>query len=205
MTSWQEFEVADGRTLISDDLVWLQRARQGDEAAWEQLVRRYQQPVFRLAYLILGDGAEAEEVAQDVFVRAYLSLARFDETRPKAASGSPLSPWLLQICRNLARNRRRSLGRYWAAVQRWWLANAETAVTPDKRQEAQLLWQAVRRLRPSAQEIVYLRYFLGLSEAETAVALNVKPGTVKSRLHRALKQLQAVIEQDFPELVIDDE
>jgi len=111
----------------------------------------------------------------------------------------------LQICRNLARNRRRSLGRYWAAVQRWWLANAETAVTPDKRQEAQLLWQAVRRLRPSAQEIVYLRYFLGLSEAETAVALNVKPGTVKSRLHRALKQLQAVIEQDFPELVIDDE
>jgi RNA polymerase sigma-70 factor (ECF subfamily) len=203
MMTWREVEVADGRSPSNDDLVWVQQARQGDEAAWEQLVRRYQQPVFRLAYLILGDGAEAEEVAQDVFVRAYLSLARFDETRPVAASGSPFPPWLLQITRNLARNRRRSLGRYWAAVQRWWQANPETAVSPHERQEAQLLWQAVSRLRPSAQEIVYLRYFLGLTEAETAVALNVRPGTVKSRLHRALKQLQMVIEQDFPELVGD--
>ncbi len=184
---------------VSRSTVWVARARAKDEAAWEQLMRRYQQPVFRLAYLILGDAADAEEVAQDVFVRAYLSLARFDETRP-------LQPWLLQITRNLARNHRRSLGRYWTAVQHWWQANPDTTVatatSSDERQEAQLLWQAVRQLRPSAQEIIYLRYFLELTEAETAVALNVKAGTAKSRLHRALKQLQKVIEQDFPELGI---
>lgn len=153
----------------------------------------HQQPVFRLAYLILGDGAEAEEVAQDVFVRAYFALDRFDESRP-------LRPWLLQITRNLARNRQRSLGRYWAAVQRWWQHEPEITTTAVERQESQLLWQAVRQLRPSAQEIIYLRYFLEMSEAETAVVLGVQPGTVKSRLHRALKQLQVVVEREFPEL-----
>lgn len=197
MTSLPEFELAGGHMAVDADEAWIVRARQGDAAAWEYLVRRYQQPVFRLAYLILGDAGDAEEVAQDVFVRAYLSLARYDKTRP-------LAPWLLQICRNLARNRRRSLGRYWAAVQRWRQANPDTAVLPDDRQEAQLLWQAVKKLRPSAQEIIYLRYFLALPEAETAAALNIKAGTVKSRLHRALKQLQQVIEHDFPELVLNN-
>lgn len=198
MTSLPEFEAADGRAPASEEVVWVARARAKDEAAWEQIMRRYQQPVFRLAYLILSDAADAEEVAQDVFVRAYLSLARFDEARP-------LQPWLLQITRNLAHNKQRSLSRYWASVQRWWQANPDTGVSLHERPEAQLLWQAVRRLRPSAQEIIYLRYFLELTEMETAVALHVKPGTVKSRLHRALKQLQKVIEQDFPEWVIGHE
>ncbi|GIK56804.1 MAG: RNA polymerase sigma factor [Chloroflexi bacterium] len=177
----------------ADERPWLRQARQGDEAAWEWLVAVYQQPVFRLAYLLLGDAAEAEEVAQDVFVRAYFALDRFDESRP-------LRPWLLQITRNLARNKRRSLGRYWAAVQRWWLHQPEAVETAEKQPESQLLWQAVRQLRPSAQEIIYLRYFLEMNEAETAVALGIQPGTVKSRLHRALKQLQVVVERDFPEL-----
>ncbi|HUM72249.1 MAG TPA: sigma-70 family RNA polymerase sigma factor, partial [Chloroflexota bacterium] len=153
----------------------------------------HQQPVFRLAYLILGDGAEAEEVTQDVFVRAYFALDRFDESRP-------LRPWLLQITRNLARNRWRSWKRYWTAVQKWRQYEPEAITTPTEQQESTLLWQAVRRLRTSAQEVIYLRYFLEMNEAETAVALGVQPGTVKSRLHRALKQLQVVVERDFSEL-----
>ena len=58
----------------------------------------------------------------------------------------------------------------------------------------------MQQLRPNAQEVIYLRYFLELSEAETAEALDVPPGTVKSRLHRALQQLKLVIELDFTEL-----
>ncbi len=193
MTLSGKIEGEESDRAVADERPWLRLARQGDEAAWEWLVAAYQQPVFRLAYLILGDGAEAEEVAQDVFVRAYFSLGRFDESRP-------LRPWLLQITRNLARNKRRSLGRYWAAVQRWWQHQPETVGTAEEQQESQLLWQAVRQLRPSAQEIIYLRYFLEMNEAETAVALSIQPGTVKSRLHRALKQLQTVVERDFPEL-----
>jgi RNA polymerase sigma-70 factor (ECF subfamily) len=161
------------------------------------LVRQHQEPAFRLAYLILGDRADAEDVTQEAFVRAYLKLDTFDEARP-------FRPWLLSIAANLARNRRRSIGRYWAALRRYW-QNEPPAETNkpdwDGRLEARQLWQAVQRLRPKAQEIVYLRYFLDLSEAETAVTLDIAPGTAKSRLHRALKQLRAVIEADFPDLV----
>ena len=180
-------EAVDGRlaNLIA-------QARQGDEAAWEVLVRQHQEAAFRLAYLLLGDAAEAEEAAQDALVRAYLALDRFDEARP-------FRPWLLSIVANLARNRRRSLGRYWAMVQRWWQVN-EVSSSTDRRDDADLLWQAVRQLRPAAQEIIYCRYFLALSEAETANVLHIRHGTVKSRLHRALQQLRTIIETDFTEL-----
>lgn len=188
-------EIENGRGQFEQELAWIQQAQQGDAAAWEKVVRHYQQPVFRLAYLITGNAEDAEEIAQDTFVRAYHALPKFDETRP-------LPPWLMQICRNLARNKRRSAGRYWAAVQRLWQAEPvpDTAVIADDQEQSQLLWQALQQCRPSAREIIYCRYFLDLSEAETAVALDLKTGTVKSRLHRALKQLQAIIEKDYPEL-----
>ena len=168
----------------------IQQARRGDAAAWEVLVRQHQEAAFRLAYLLLRDSADAEEVAQDAFVRAYQSLDRFDETRP-------FRPWLLQITRNLAKNRLRSLSRYWQMVRRYWQAIEPNNVQQN---EAKLLWQAVQQLRPKAQEVIYLRYFLEMSEAETAATLNTPPGTVKSRLHRALAQLKDVIESDFVEL-----
>jgi RNA polymerase sigma-70 factor (ECF subfamily) len=68
----------------------------------------------------------------------------------------------------------------------------------EQQQEAHALWQAVRRLEQAEQEVIYLRYFLELSEAEMAAALEVAPGTVKSRLHRALRKLRQVVERDFP-------
>lgn len=191
--------VANGDVSAIDETALVARARQADDLAWEQLVRQHQQAVFRLAYLILGDMAtrsEAEDVAQEVFIRAYLKLDQFDAERP-------LQPWLLGIAANLARNRRRSVGRYWGALRRWLQAHPDPAVTTmdlDERTEAQLLWRAVQQLRSRAQEVVYLRYFLELSEAETAATLDIPAGTVKSRLHRALKQLRAVIEMEFPEL-----
>jgi RNA polymerase sigma-70 factor (ECF subfamily) len=115
-------------------------------------------------------------------------LEKFDAERP-------FRPWLLSIAANLARNRRRSLGRYWAMAQRWW-QQTEAARDTLPADEAQQLWQAVQTLSTAAQEVVYLRYFLELSEAETAATLNIRPGTVKSRLHRALKQLRVILESD---------
>lgn len=173
---------------------WIAQARRGDAAAWERLVRQQQDAVFRLAYLLLRDPAEAEDVAQEAFVRAFLALDSFDVERP-------LRPWLLQITRNLAKNRLRSLSRYWAMVKRWWQEQDPVAGPAHlHRDESAQLWQAVQRLGPKAQEVIYLRYFLALSEAETAAALDVPTGTVKSRLHRALQQLRGVIEADFVEL-----
>lgn len=180
----------------NDESAWIARAQAGDERAWFHLVTGYQEVAFRLAYLILGSAADAEDVAQEAFVRAYLALDRFDGARP-------FRPWLLQIVRNQARNHRRSLSRYLAYLTRWRAEEPDTAVahsTHQARTDARLLWQAVQKLPPKGREIVYLRYFLEMSEAETAVILDIPTGTAKSRLSRALSQLRGVIERDFPEL-----
>lgn len=173
------------------------RAQQGDGAAWEALVRQHQAAIFRLAYLLLGDADDAEDVAQDALIRAFGARQRFDPTRP-------LRPWLLQITANLARNRRRSLGRYVAALRRAVQGSPESITYVEKesaqRWEAQTLWQAVRRLGVTDQQIIYLRYFLDLSEAETAATLQIAAGTVKSRTHRAMQRLRVVVERDFPAL-----
>ena len=189
----------DAVQLAEEELV--NRARRGDEVAWTTLVRRHQEPVFRLAYLMLGGRpdrtAAAEDVAQEAFVRAYLKLDQFE-------SGRPLRPWLLAIAANLARNWRRSVGRYWAALRRWWDVQRveKEAATPaqEKRDDAQMLWQAIQQLSADHQEALYLRYFLDMTEAEMAEVLDVAAGTVKSRLYRARRSLADVLRDDFPAL-----
>lgn len=177
------------------DAELIARARRGDDAAWETLIRQNQEAVFRLAYLILGDPADADDIAQETFIRAYRALDHFDTTRAAR-------PWLLSIAANLARNRLRSVGRYVAALQRFLRADPD-ALAPAAAPEAsdsQLLWLAVRRLNDADQEIIYLRYFSEMSEVETAEALQIAAGTVKSRTHRALGRLRAVVEKEFPSL-----
>lgn len=180
---------------MTDEVI--KRAVAGDAAAYEQLVQQHQAAVFRFAYLILGD---AQDVAQDTFIRAYRQLRRFDTARP-------LRPWLLQIAKNLARNHQRAAGRYLTALQRAFMlrppqayagASAETQV--EQRGDVQALWDAVRQLPVPDQEVIYLRYMLGISTQETADILDIQPGTVKSRLSRALDRLREVIQDDFPVL-----
>jgi len=180
-----------------DEAEAIHRAQQHDNEAWLALVTHHQTAVFRMAYLLLGNGDEAQDVAQETFLRAFRHLDRFDPARP-------LRPWLLQITKNLARNRRRSLRRYWAAWQRWWQADqlvATDSVHPMTAPiEAELLWRAVQRLARPDQEVIYLRYFLGMSVSETAATLGVAEGTIKSRHARALTRLRTVVMADFPEL-----
>jgi RNA polymerase sigma-70 factor (ECF subfamily) len=176
----------------------IEQARRGDETAWTTLVRQHQEAVFRLAYLLLGDPDDAQDVAQEAFIRAFYALNRFDNTRP-------LRPWLLRITVNLVHNKRRALGRYVAALGRWFQREPDRmGPSPHdehlQQWEAQTLWQAVRQLSLTDQEIIYLRYFLELSVAETAEAAEIAPGTVKSRLHRALERLRKVIAAEFPAL-----
>lgn len=184
-----------------DETSWIEAAQKGDEAAWETLVRAYQEPVFRLGYLMLGDPDEAADAAQETFIRAYRALSRFDRARP-------LRPWLLQIVANLARNRRRSLGRYWAALQRRFEKDPprdrDVESRAGVRMQAQRLWQAVCCLREEDQQMIYLRYFLDLPVQEAAAAAGVAEGTVKSRTSRALTRLRTVIEREFPDLRLED-
>lgn len=170
-------------------------ARQGDQAAWEALMRAHQEPVFRLAYLLMGDPDEAEDIAQETFLRAYKSLKRFDTEHP-------LRPWLLRIASNLAHNRHRSLGRYLSALTRFAEQDPEMieSTTTKPEDDEQTLWQAVKKMTMPFQEVIYLRYFLEMSENEMADTLEVPAGTIKSRLHRALSKLRRIIEHDYPEL-----
>jgi len=179
-----------------DEARLIRLAAQGDATAWEPLVVTHQQAVFRLSYLLLGDSDDAEDVAQETFLRAWKHLGRFDAARP-------LRPWLLSIAANLASNRRRSAGRYFAALTRAFRAEPLPPSLEDKtaqHTEANELWKAVQTLNMPDQQIIYLRYFLDLSVAETAETLQIAEGTVKSRLNRAVEKLRQVIKLDFPAL-----
>src|SRR5215831_15961846 len=96
---------------LLDESKLVREALAGDAAAWDQLMHTHQAAVFRLAYLLIGDPDDAEDVAQETFLRAWKYLTRFDPTRA-------LRPWLLSITANLSSNRRRSAGRYFAALTR---------------------------------------------------------------------------------------
>jgi RNA polymerase sigma-70 factor (ECF subfamily) len=174
----------------------IQRALQGDERAWSDLVSAHQEAVFRLAYLMVRDGAEADDVAQETFIRAYRALARFDRTRP-------LRPWLLSITVNLVRNQRRAWGRYLHAIRRWWQQEppaTSSELTTSIQGDAEALTQAIHQLPPTDREVLVLRFFLELSEQECADVLGIARGTVKSRQHRALERLRHVVATDFPTL-----
>ena len=181
-----------------DETELIQLARQGDGAAWERLVRAHQEPAFRLAYLLIADADQAEDVTQEAFIRAFQRLDRFDPARS-------FRPWLLGITANMARNRRRSVGRYLAALKRF--SREETGQTfaieskASQQMQAETLWRAIRCLRLEDQQVIYLRHFLELSVAEAAETIGIAEGTVKSRLHRALARLRETIEEDYPELV----
>jgi RNA polymerase sigma-70 factor (ECF subfamily) len=168
------------------------RARRGDAAAFERLVVVHQELAFRTAYLIARDASDAEEAAQDGFVKAYRALGRF-------RTGAPFRPWLLAIVANEARNRRRSAGRRAALVLRAGEEGRSGDAAPSP--EAALLagegrarlLAAVEALAEPDRDVIACRYLLDLSEEETAAALDLPRGTVKSRTHRALEKLKEAL------------
>jgi RNA polymerase sigma factor (sigma-70 family) len=180
----------EGRPPEESDLV--ERARGGDAVAYEQLVHRYQGIAIRIAYLIAGDAAEAEDAAQEGFVKAYGALGRF-------RAGEPFRPWLLRIVANEARNRRRSSGRRASLALRaaGQDPSGEAAPSPEgavlAREQRTALLAAVNDLGEDDRLVIACRYFLELSEQETAAALGIRHGTVKSRTSRALARLRTHI------------
>jgi RNA polymerase sigma factor (sigma-70 family) len=177
-----------------DESVLIARAKRGDQAAYEEIVQLYQQVAFRTAYVITGSAADAEDAAQEGFVKAYRALDRFRE-------GADVRPWLLRIVANEARNRLRSSGRR----QRLELRLIEgfrpgdaapspeaVAVASDERKR---LLAMVNALSEEDRLVIASRFFLQLSGVETAAALGVPEGTVKSRLSRALARLRTKVEE----------
>ena len=179
----------------TEDAVLVERSRNGDQDAYAELVTRYQAIAARTAYVITGTAADAEDVAQDAFVKAYYALDRF-------RTGAPFRPWLLRIVANEAINRRKAAGRRptvgLSVIED--RASGDTALSPEasalahERREVVLV--ALRRMREEDRLVIAYRYFFDLSEVEMADALGVARGTVKSRLSRAIARLRAAMEGD---------
>jgi RNA polymerase sigma-70 factor (ECF subfamily) len=143
---------------------------------------------FRAAYLLTRNAAEAEDACQDAFIKAHRALGHF---RP----GAPFRPWLLRIVTNEAKNRLRSASRrerleLQAARSTETMAPATEDIAISHEMGRRLL-AALDRLPRRDREVVAYRYLLDLSVSETATALAMPPGTVKSRLARALRRLEA--------------
>ncbi|MEA2267994.1 MAG: hypothetical protein QOC64_604 [Solirubrobacteraceae bacterium] len=177
------------------------RARRGDPAAYEALVRAHQDIAFRTARLFAGSAADAEEAAQEAFVKAWRALPRF-------RAGAPFRPWLLAIVGNEARNRRRAAGRraglaLRAAAER---SSGDAAPSPEAALLAggarDELLAALATLDERDRAVIACRYVLELGEKETAEVLGCRRGTVKSRLSRALGRMRAELERSGSEEVL---
>src|ERR1700751_171342 len=178
----------------TDDSALIARAQRGDGAAYEEIVQRYQQIAFRTAYVITGSAADAEDAAQDGFVKAFQALHRF-------RAGSPLRPWLLRIVANEARNRARSAGRRQRLELRLTqdFRPGDAAPSPEAVGVAGdgrgRLLAMVNALSDDERLVIASRYFLQLDGQETAAALGIAEGTVKSRLSRALERLRVRMQE----------
>jgi RNA polymerase sigma factor (sigma-70 family) len=177
----------EGRPLEDHELV--ERVKRGDVDAYETLVQRHQAAAFRTAYLVAGAAGEAEDAAQEGFVKAYYAIDRF-------RAGSAFGPWLLAIVANEARDRRRSAARRGSLALKLveGRPSGDAAPSPEAAaladSEKRRLLEALGKLGVDDRLVIGYRYFLELSEKETAAALGVRRGTVKSRLSRALARLR---------------
>jgi len=181
MASWGHTIAVDLHDLPDARLASMALA--GSQPAFQEIVRRYERPVFNLIARIVRDQALAEDVAQITFLKTFRSLGSFDERRR-------FSSWILRIANNAALDalRRRHADPVVAAE----VAEPAVPPPPDQVEAAQLaraIEAALDTLRPDWRAAVVLRYQEGLSYEEVAEILAIPEGTVKTFVHRARKQL----------------
>ncbi len=188
--------------MVRDDAKLVALVLAGDQSAFAELVDRYHGEVYYLALRQLRQREDAEDLAQEAFLRAYRALSQYDPTRPFGA-------WLYAITARLcidAHRRRRvrpvSLTRPeegTAAEEREWEIPDKTEgpeAQAERRDEAIRLSVLVDRLPPDYRLAILLRHSQDLSYEEIAAATGVPLGTVKARIHRARNQLRAWIEAE---------
>jgi RNA polymerase sigma-70 factor (ECF subfamily) len=170
--------------------------RRGDGRAFEELVIRYQHRVFGVAFRMLGNAAEAEDVAQEAFLRAYRGIAEF-------RGDSALATWLYAIVSRLALNRlgageRRVIRQGEEALA--FVADGQSgpAAAAEQSELQGALHRAIAELPDERRAAIVLRDIEGLSYEEIARALELPVGTVRSRIHRARMDLKAKLERFFP-------
>jgi RNA polymerase sigma factor (sigma-70 family) len=167
------------------------RARRGDGVAFGALVEGDLPAMVRLAAVVSGNSGDAEDIVQEALTKVLQSLRRFDETRP-------FRPWFATIVANQARNWKRSRGRRLRLVERIAVqANLPVRSVDElviEADEGSRVVAALQELEPLDREMLALRFLAGLTEKESAEALGIAPGTVKSRTSRALGRMRTQLE-----------
>ena len=187
----------------TDEPALIARAQGGDLSAFDALVLRHQQMVYAVALRMLNNADDAQDVAQDAFVRAYRAIGTFRHE-------AKLSTWLVSITMNLCRNRRR----WWARRRQVIVASLDDPVetgegtmaqevadpapgpveTAQRRELQQQLAQTLQLLEEPYRSVIVLRDIQGYSYEEIAQMLHCRVGTVKSRINRARLQLRALLD-----------
>jgi len=192
---------------VAFDQMLVDRFKQGDQSAFEQMVERYWDRIYAMVNQLLRNTQDAEEVTQDTFIRAHRGLVNF-------RGESAFSTWLYQIATNLARNR------YWY----WWRRKRDQTVSFDQpvgtdnettlaeifpaelespedatvtQEFVNRIGECMNKLSPKHREILILRNVKNLSYEEIAAILGISVGTVKSRIARARESLRAKMGDEF--------
>ena len=180
---------------------WLERARAGEHAAFGLLVETYQRPVLALTYRMLGDLSEAEDAAQEAFLRAYSRLHQYDPSHK-------FSTWLFSIANNHCIDRLRKRRVQFVGLDDSPAVYTLEGETSRPEQEALAAEQAeemhalVNQLEPEYRTPLVLRYWNECSYQEIADVMQISVAAVKSRLFRARKQLAALyVEAQQPQRV----
>jgi RNA polymerase sigma-70 factor (ECF subfamily) len=182
----------EGRLEADEDRSWLAMVREGNPEGATELFRRYSGPVFRYADRLLGSRPEAEEVAQEVFLKLIMRVDQYD-------GRAPVASWLFAIAANSCRDRLRRAGRS-PSVPLDAVAEAAAPDPPADRvlvesERRRLVRQALARLSDDQREALVLARYHGLPYAEIARTLEISEGAVKTRIFRAMEKLRDVFSE----------
>jgi RNA polymerase sigma-70 factor (ECF subfamily) len=175
---------------LNEESIWLEQARQGDKVAFGKLIEAYQGPVYNLAYRMLSNSGEAEEAAQEAFIRAF---TRLDSYNP----AHKFSTWLLSITSNYCIDQLRKRRAILLSIDEPLPPHPAQSADQEKRPESQLIMNEqqamvqslLESLAPDYRQTVVLRYWHDLSYEEIAEMMDTTVSAIKSRLFRARKQL----------------
>ncbi|MGC9359140.1 MAG: RNA polymerase sigma factor [Anaerolineae bacterium] len=183
----------DTHSVESQERAWAVAARQGDEEAFAKLVEAYQRPIYNLAYRMLGSPGEAEDAAQETFLRAYTRLHTYDSSRK-------FSSWILSIgshyCIDRLRRRRGKTVSMEEIMSERWLPDDDPRPeqsTLDHEREA-LIQSMLQEVAPQYREVLILRYWHDYSYEDIAEITQTSISAVKSRLHRARNAIADALE-----------
>ena len=193
---------------MNEEQAWVSQAQQGDDEAFTRLVETYQTPVFNLCYRMLGEPELAEDAAQETFLRAYQHLHRYDERRLFAT-------WLLSIAAHycIDRLRRRKFSMFSMDAED---DDGNSFELPDvnapnpegesiKGQTQERVHAMLNGLDATDRAAIIMRYWYDNSEKEIAESLRLTVSAVKSRLHRARKELAGVWQEEEDDLLAEME